>query len=345
MGKVEAVLNTILQVGLIGAGRMGQVHASTIVHRVATAQLVAVSDLVPGAAQALAAKFHVPNVAADYGTIITDPGLDAVLICTPTDTHAEIVRAAAQAGKHIFCEKPIALNLKDADAALRVVNQAGVKFQLGFNRRFDANYARVRQAVTSGEIGTPQLLHIISRDPAPPSIPYIQSSGGIFLDMAIHDWDMARFLIGSEIEEVYVQGGVMIDPAIGEAGDLDTHVTLFRFANGVVGTIDNSRQAVYGYDQRVEILGSRGAIQTEHNFPNNTVLSTADAIRRDLPLTFFMQRYTDAFAAEIEAFVEAVVTGGPVPVGGHDGRMALIAGLAAKKSYLERRPVKISEID
>ena len=345
VGKVEAVLNTILQVGLIGAGRIGQVHASTIVHRVATAQLVAVSDLVPSAAQALAAKFHVPNVAADYGAIIADPKVEAVLICTPTDTHAEIVRAAAHAGKHIFCEKPIALDLKDADAALQAVNQAGVKFQLGFNRRFDANYARVRKAVTSGEIGTPQLLHITSRDPAPPPMPYIQSSGGIFLDMAIHDWDMARFLIGSEIEEVYVQGGVMVDPAIGEAGDLDTHVTLFRFANGVVGTIDNSRRAVYGYDQRVEILGSQGAVQTEHNYPNNTILSTADAIQRDLPLNFFMQRYSDAYAAEIEAFVEAVVTDGPVPVGGHDGRMALIVGLAAKKSYLERRPVKISEID
>jgi myo-inositol 2-dehydrogenase/D-chiro-inositol 1-dehydrogenase len=345
VGKAEAVLNTIVQVGLIGAGRIGQVHASTIVHRVARAQLVVVADLVPGAAEALAAKFHVPNATADYGAIIADPKLEAVLICTPTDTHAEIIIAASRAGKHIFCEKPIALNLKDADAALQAVNQAGVKFQVGFNRRFDANYARVRKAVTSGEIGKPQLLHITSRDPGPPPIPYIQTTGGIFLDMAIHDWDMARFLIGSEIEELYVQGGVMVDPAIGEAGDIDTHVTLVRFANGVVGTIENSRRAVYGYDQRVEILGSRGAVHTEHNYPNNTILSTAEAIQRDLPLNFFLQRYADAFAAEIEAFVEAVLTGSPVAVSGHDGRMALIVGLAAKKSYLERRPIRISEID
>jgi myo-inositol 2-dehydrogenase/D-chiro-inositol 1-dehydrogenase len=309
-------LNRILQVGLIGAGRIGQVHASTIVLRVTTAQLVAVSDLVPSAAQAVAAKFHVPTVAADYCAIINHPDLEAVLICTPTDTHADIVIAAARAGKHIFCEKPIALDLKHADAVLEAIGQAGVKFQLGFNRRFDANFARVRKAVTSGEIGNPQLLHITSRDPAPPPISYIQTSGGIFLDMAIHDWDMARFLIGSEIEEVYVQGGVMVDPAIGEAGDIDTHITLFRFANGVVGTIDNSRRAVYGYDQRVEILGSRGAIQTEHNYPNNTILSTADAIQRDLPLNFFIQRYADSFAAEIEAFVEAVITDSPVLVGG-----------------------------
>jgi myo-inositol 2-dehydrogenase/D-chiro-inositol 1-dehydrogenase len=297
------------------------------------------------AAQAIAAKFRVPSVTADYRSIIADPNIEAVLICTPTDTHAEIIITCARAGKHIFCEKPIALNLKDTDAALRAVAQAGVKFQLGFNRRFDANYARVRKAVTSGEIGAPHILHIISRDPAPPPIDYVRGSGGIFLDMTIHDWDMARFLIGSEIEEVYVQGGVMVDAAIGEAGDIDTHITLLRFANGVIGTIDNSRRAVYGYDQRVEILGSQGAIHTEHNYPNNSILSTAYAIQRDLPLNFFMQRYADAFAAEIEAFVEAVITDRPVLVGGHDGRMALIVGLAAKKSFLERRPVKISEID
>jgi myo-inositol 2-dehydrogenase/D-chiro-inositol 1-dehydrogenase len=337
-------LSKLLRVGLIGAGRIGQVHASTIAYRVASAQLVAVTDPMPGAAQALAAKFGVPATRADHRAMIADPDIDAVLICTPTDTHAEIIIAAAQAGKQIFCEKPLALNLRDTDAAIQAAERAGVKLQVGFNRRFDANFARVRKAVVSGEIGQPQIVHIISRDPAPPPITYIKSSGGIFLDMTIHDWDIARFLIGSEIDELYVQGGVMVDPAIGEAGDIDTHVTLLRFANGVIGTIDNSRKAVYGYDQRVELFGSAGAIQTDNNYPNNTVLSTAESVHRDLPLNFFMQRYVDAFAAEIEAFVEAVAGDTPVPVSGYDGRMALAVGLAAHKSYAERRPVKVAEI-
>ena len=334
----------IVQVGLIGAGRIGQVHASTIAYRVSSAQLAAVTDPVPGAAQAVAATYGVPEIAADYRQIVADPNIDAVMICTPTDTHAEIIIAAAQAGKHIFCEKPVALNLKDTDAAIQAVERAGVKLQIGFNRRFDANFARVRKAVASGEIGAPQIIHVISRDPAPPPLAYIRSSGGIFLDMTNHDWDIARFLIGSEIDEVYVQGGVMVDPAIGAAGDIDTHVTLLRFANGVIGTVDNSRQAVYGYDQRVEVFGSQGAIHTENNYPNNSVISTADAVRRDLPLNFFMQRYVDAFAAEIAAFVDAVAGGRPVAVDGRDGRMALVVGLAAKKSFEERRPVKVSEI-
>jgi myo-inositol 2-dehydrogenase/D-chiro-inositol 1-dehydrogenase len=337
-------LNKLLQVGLIGAGRIGQVHAGTIAYRVNTAQLAAVTDPIPEAAQAVAEKFRVPKIADDYRAVIADPSVDAVLICTPTDTHAEIIMAAARAGKHIFCEKPIALDLAATDAAIQSAEQAGVKLQIGFNRRFDANFARVRQAVAGGEIGAPQVVHIVSRDPGPPPISYVKSSGGIFLDMTIHDWDIARFLVGDEIEELYVQGGVMVDPAIGEAGDIDTHVTLLRFAGGAIGTIDNSRKAVYGYDQRVEVFGSAGAIQTENNFPNSAVLSDAGAVRRDLPLNFFMQRYVDAFAAEVEAFVDAVVHDRPVPVGGRDGRMALVAGLAAKKSYAERRPVKLAEI-
>ncbi len=337
-------MSKVLHVGLIGAGRIGQVHAATIAYRVSNAQLAAVTDALPSAAQAVAAKFRVPQIAVDYSAILADPSIDAVLICTPTDTHAEIIIAAAHAGKHIFCEKPVALNLKDTDAAIQAAERAGVKLQVGFNRRFDANYARVRKAVADGEIGTPQIIHIISRDPAPPPIEYIKTSGGIFLDMAIHDWDMARFLIGGEIDEAYAQGGVMVDPAIGAAGDIDTHVTLLRFANGAIGTVDNSRKAVYGYDQRVEVFGSQGCIHTENNYPNNSVLSTADSVRRDLPLHFFMQRYVDAFAAEIEAFVDAIAGDHPAPVDGHDGRMALVVGLAAQKSYMERRPVKISEI-
>jgi myo-inositol 2-dehydrogenase / D-chiro-inositol 1-dehydrogenase len=333
-----------LRLGLIGAGRIGQVHAATIAQRIAGAHLVAVTDPVLAAAETVAARYRVPTVVADAQAILADPAIDAVLLCTPTDTHAELISAAAAAAKHIFCEKPVALTLAETDAALAAVERAGVKLMLGFNRRFDASYARVRRAVQSGEIGTPHTMHIISRDPTPPPIEYIKLSGGIFLDMAIHDWDMARFLTGSEIEEVYVQGGVMVDPAIGAAGDIDTHVTLMRFASGAIGTVDNSRRAVYGYDQRVEVFGSAGAIQTGNSYPNSGVISTAEAVRRDLPLHFFMQRYTEAYAAEIAAFVDALANDAPVPVNGHDGRAALLVGLAARRSYEERRPVRVAEI-
>lgn len=331
----------LLQIGLIGAGRIAQAHAATVAYRISNAQLAAVTDPIPSAVEAIAAKFRIPTIAPSYQAILADPNIDAILICSPTGTHAEIMKAAARAGKHIFCEKPISLTLDTTDDALAVVNDCGVKLQLGFNRRFDANYARVRKAIAGGEIGTPQILHIISRDPAPPPISYVKTSGGIFLDMTIHDWDMARFLSGSEIIEVYVQGGVTVDPAIGEAGDIDTHVTLVRFANGMIGTIDNCRQAVYGYDQRVEVLGTKGAIHTENNYPNNSVISGAESIHRDLPLNFFLERYVDSYASEIMAFVDAVINDKPTPVTGHDGRMALLVGLAALKSYQEGRPVKV----
>jgi myo-inositol 2-dehydrogenase/D-chiro-inositol 1-dehydrogenase len=336
-------VNRPIQVGLIGAGRIGQVHARTIAYRVGRARLAAVADPMPGAAQQVASAFGVAQ-AASADDMLADPSIEAVLICTPTDTHATLIEAAARAGKHIFCEKPVALDLAATDRALAAVERVGVKLQVGFNRRFDPNFARVHQAIVNGEIGQAQIVHIISRDPAPPPLSYIAVSGGIFLDMAIHDWDMACFLTASEIEEVYVQGGVMVDPAIGEVGDIDTHVTLLRFENGVIGTVDNSRKAVYGYDQRVEVFGSAGAIQSENSYPNTATVSTASAVRRDLPLHFFMDRYVDAYANEIAAFIAAVAGETPVRVTGQDGRRALVAGLAARQSYLERRPVRIAEI-
>jgi len=333
-----------LRIGLLGAGRIGQVHARTIVQRVTGAQLVAVADPFPDAAHALAQRYGIAHAGTDCMAIISDPTIDAVMICTPTTTHCEYIIAAAQHGKHIFCEKPIALTLAETDRALRAVAEAGVKLQIGFNRRFDANFMRVQQAVADGHIGTARLMHIISRDPAPPPVEYIKSSGGIFLDMTIHDWDIARFLIGADIDEIYVQGGVMVDPAIGAAGDIDTHISMIRFSNGVIGTIDNCRQAVYGYDQRAEVFGSKGMIETGNNFPNAASLSTATAVQRDLPLNFFMQRYIEAYAAEIEAFVAAVAQDHEVAVSGLDARKALVAGLAAWQSYHTGRPVKLNDI-
>ncbi len=337
-------MGNILNIGVIGAGRIGTVHAETITYRIPEAAVAAVTDVNERAAQTLAQRCGIPRVAASAGEIFADPAIDAVLICSSTGTHADLVIEAANAGKHIFCEKPIDHSLAKIDRALDAVAKAGVKLQVGFNRRFDPNFARVRRSITSGEIGTPHLLRIISRDPGPPPISYVKVSGGIFLDMTIHDFDMARFLIGDEVTEVFASAGVRVDPAIGDAGDVDTAVILLHFANGVIGTIDNCRQAPYGYDQRVEVLGSKGAIETENCYPNRAVVSTAESVRRDLPLNFFMDRYIESFASELRAFVKAVIEDRPVPVGGNDGRIPVVMAMAARKSYEEKRPVRISEI-
>jgi myo-inositol 2-dehydrogenase/D-chiro-inositol 1-dehydrogenase len=333
-----------LSIGIIGAGRIGKVHAENLAFRVPEARVAAIADINLEAAQRVAASAHIPQVYNDYHAILADRSIEAVAICSSTTMHAQMIEEAAAAGKQIFCEKPIALSLPVIDKALAAVQKAGVKLQIGFNRRFDANFARVRRAVESGEIGVPHILHIISRDPAPPPIDYVKVSGGIFLDMTIHDFDMSRFLLDSDAVEVYTQAGVMVDPAIGAAGDVDTLVLVMRFANGAIATIDNSRKAVYGYDQRAEVFGSKGAITTANNYPNSAVLSTAESIHRDLPLNFFMDRYTESFVAEMKAFVSAVVNHQPTLVSGADGRVPVVMGLAARKSYEERRPVKISEI-
>jgi myo-inositol 2-dehydrogenase/D-chiro-inositol 1-dehydrogenase len=333
-----------LHIGIIGAGRIGRVHAETLAFRLPEAQTVAITDVNRDAAQALAARCNISRIAESAAQIIADPQIEAVLICSPTPTHADLIVEAAKAGKHIFCEKPIAHCLGQIDRALAAVEAAGVQLQIGFNRRFDANFARVRKAVAGGEIGVPSLMHIISRDPAPPPLSYIRTSGGIFADMTIHDFDMARFLIGDEVEEIYTVGGVMVDPEIGLAGDLDTALVVLRFRNGVIGTIDNSRKAAYGYDQRVEILGSKGKIATENCYPNQAVVSTGDAVYTDLPLNFFMERYTESFTAELRSFVNAVLENRATEVNGMDGRIPVQMALAARKSYDEHRPVRMEEI-
>ncbi len=333
-----------LHIGIIGAGRIGRVHAETLAFRLPESRILAIADINREAAQAVADRCGIPTVTESSAEIIADARIEAVLICSSTDTHADLIGQAAKAGKHIFCEKPIAQSLQQIDRALAAVEAAGVKFQIGFNRRFDANFARVRHAVVSGEIGSPRMLHIISRDPAPPPLAYIRVSGGIFMDMTIHDFDMARFLIGDEVEEVYTSAGVMVNPEIGRAGDLDTALIVMRFRNGVIGTIDNSRQAAYGYDQRVEILGSDGSIATDNCYPNHAVVSTAKMVRKDLPLNFFMDRYTQSYADELRSFVAAVREKRPTEVGGIDGRIPVVMALAARKSYDEHRPVRLEEV-
>ncbi len=332
-----------LKVGLIGCGRIGKVHAEALM-QVDTAELVRVCDVYIEAAQAVGNKYRVPY-SDNHHDILMDAEVEAVLICSSTDTHAQFIIEAAEAGKQIFCEKPIHLDLAEIDRALAAVEKAGVKLMIGFNRRFDANFRAVKSAIDAGQIGDMHILKITSRDPAPPPVEYIKVSGGIFLDMSVHDFDMARFLTGSEVEEVYVQSAVRVDPAIGEAGDVDTAIINLKFEDGTLCVIDNSRQAVYGYDQRVEAFGSKGMVECDNNTPTRHRLSTADTISSPKPLYFFLERYMDAYATEIREFVECINDGTPVPAGGQDGRAPVVIGLAAWKSVHEGRPVKISEIE
>lgn len=333
-----------VNIGIIGAGRIGKVHADALTRRIPAANVLAIADVYENAAQAAAREFGIPQASGDYRMVLTNDEIEAVVICSSTDTHSQFITEAAQAGKHIFCEKPIDFDLGRIDAALAAADEAGVLLQIGFNRRFDPNHARVKQAVENGEIGTPHLLHIISRDPAPPPIEYIKVSGGIFLDMTIHDFDMARFIVGAEVEEIYAAAGVMVDPAIGAAGDVDTAMITLKFANGVIGVIDNSRQAVYGYDQRLEIFGSQGSASTGNWYPNAVTISDGQSVRRDLPLNFFMDRYTESYVAEMRAFIDAIEQNLPTPVSGMEGRIPVVMGLAARKSYTENRPVRLDEI-
>lgn len=334
-----------LAVGVIGVGRIGKLHAGHLVHRIPRARIVAVSDVRPEAARACAAELGIPAAAADPRALLDNREIQAVVICSSTDTHARLIEEAAAAGKHIFCEKPIALDLAQIDRALASVQKAKVKLQIGFNRRFDPNFARVRELVRTGRIGEPHILRITSRDPGPPPIEYVRVSGGIFMDMMIHDFDMARYLIGDEVEEVYAVGGVRVDPAIGKAGDLDTAVVTLKFRGGVFGTIDNSRRAVYGYDQRVEVFGSKGCATAANDTPSTVVVSGEQGVQGDKPLYFFLERYRQAFIDELKEFFAALVQGRPTPVTGIDGLKPILIGLAAKRSLAEHRPVRVSEIE
>lgn len=333
-----------LNIGLIGAGRIGRIHAGNLANRIPNARLVAVADIDLETAKSLATDLNIETAVSDYAQLLEHGDLQAVVISSATDTHAQIIMAAAAAKKHIFCEKPLALELSRIDDALDAVETAGVKLQVGFNRRFDPNYRKVREMAAEGKIGEPQILRITSRDSEPPPLEFVKVSGGIFLDMTIHDFDMARYITGSEIEEIYVIGAVMIDPRIEEFGDLDTVIITLRFENGVIGTIDNSRKAVYGYDQRIELFGSEGMISTENETPDRHSLSNADGIQMSLPLHFFLERYTESYLREMQSFVDCVQNDTPPEVTGADGRVPVVIGLAARKSYEENRPVALKEI-
>jgi len=332
-----------INIAVIGTGRMGSVHVRNIARLIPEADLVAVCDIRLEVAQAVADELGIQRVIKDYRELLEDKDIEAILIATSTDTHAFIMKDVAAAGKHIFCEKPLALNLADIDAALAAVEEAGVKLQVGFNRRFDKSFQRVREIVASGKIGRPCILRITNRDPELPAMEFLRVSGGMFLDMTIHDFDMARFQVG-EVEEVYATGSVLIEPALKEFGDIDTNVVTLKFANGAVGAIDNSRQAVYGYDQRLEVFCSNGTAMANNEAEHTAVKGNLDGFHSARPPHFFMQRYASCYVDEVRRFLECVRDDQPTPVTGQDGRAAVVLGFAAWKSFRENRPVKVREI-
>ena len=337
---------TTLNVGVIGAGRIGKIHIENIIRNIPGLKLKIVADnTIDDQMREWADKVGVPLLIQDAEDIFNDPEIDVVVIASSTDTHVKFIQKAAHMKKDVFCEKPIDTDLKLIKETLEIVKNERIKLMIGFNRRFDKNFKRVREIVASGQIGTPQIIKITSRDPALPPIEYIKSSGGIFFDMTIHDWDMVCFQAGSEVEEVYATGAVLIDPEIGKAGDIDTAVVILKLKNGAIGMIDNSRQAVYGYDQRVEVFGSNGCAVAE-NEPSNTVrLYTAEKTREDNIPYFFLERYMDSYAAELESFFECLRNNLEPSPNGEDGLINAVIATAVQRSYEENRPVKISEVN
>jgi myo-inositol 2-dehydrogenase/D-chiro-inositol 1-dehydrogenase len=339
------MLNGKVHFGVLGVGRIGKIHIENLVNRIPGARVIALSDVFPDELATMEARYDIPDSFLDYRHVLELPNVDAVAICTPTNTHYQMILDAAAAGKHIFCEKPVELSIGKIRKIAEAVAQNRVKLMVGFNRRFDPNFWKVHETVRGGRIGVPHVLRITSRDPSPPPEEYIRASGGLFLDMTIHDFDMARYLMGSEIVEVYARASVLVDPIFRKAGDWDTAVVMLSFENGALGTIDNSRKAVYGYDQRVEVFGSDGMITVKNNTPDSHIFVDRTGTHSSLPLNFFMDRYTESYLKEMAAFVDAVDGDGPVPVGVNDGLMAVAVGLAAEKSVNESRPVRLSEIN
>ncbi len=336
----------MLNIGIIGAGRIGKVHLQSVTRYVTDAKVIALADPFMNAeTEEWARSLGVGKLTRDYKEILSDPEVDAVFICSSTDTHSVISLEAIAAGKHIFCEKPVDHDLGKIKAVMQALEGSNVKYQVGFNRRFDHNFAAAREAVANGRIGELAVLKITSRDPGAPPVDYIKVSGGIFLDMTIHDFDMVRFISGEEVAEVYAAGGVTVDPAIGEAGDIDTAVVTLRLESGALAVIDNCRRASYGYDQRLEAFGSKGQVAISNDTASSAVVSDASGVTAEKPLYFFLERYMQAYAAEVEAFVAAVRDDTPVPVGIDAGLQSVLIGVAAKKSLELGRPVKLSEIE
>lgn len=321
-----------------GAGRIGRIHAANIAAHPG-ARLKYVVDVNAEAAAGLARAHGSQAVGVDAA--LGDPEVDAVLIASSTDTHADLIEAAARAGKAIFCEKPVDLDMRRVEACLRVVADCGARLMLGFNRRFDPDFRALRRRLRDGAIGKVEQVVITSRDPAPPPAPYIKSSGGLFRDMMIHDLDMARWLLGEEPVQVFAAGACLVDPAIGAAGDIDTASVILTTASGVQAVITNSRRAAYGYDQRIEVLGEKGMLQAGNRLQSTVTLATEAGMVGDKPLYFFLERYAEAYRAELDSFISAVTEGRPLDPSGEDGRLALRLADAAAHSLARGTPVRL----
>ncbi len=333
----------MIKIGIIGIGRMGKIHLKNLSRKIQGADLVAVVN--PGKhGQEFALNYGIKSVSDDIDTIINNPEIDAVVISSPSSTHSEYAIASAKAGKAIFCEKPIDMSLEKAKETISIISGLNVPVMIGFNQRFDKNFSKVKAEISKGKIGDLRNLHIISRDPKPPAISYIEKSGGLFKDMTIHDFDMARFIMGSEVVEVFAYGDCLIDSAIADAGDIDCATVLLKFKNGAMATIENSRETNYGYDQRLEVFGSKGVIKVENPLKSNVKIVTENRTESDRHLNFFMDRYESSYLEEIQCFIDALNNKKPMPVSGEDGLKAMIIAEAANKSLKENMPVKIGRI-
>lgn len=325
--------------GLLGAGRIGKTHATAVLSIPGT-KLSAVYDPVDAAANHIVAMSGARRASVEE--ILADKSIHAVLICTPTDMHADQIELAAKAGKAIFCEKPIDLSADRVRACLKVVDATNAKLMIGFNRRFDTNFAAVRASIEAGDVGNVELVQIVSRDPGPPPMDYIKRSGGLFRDMMIHDFDLARFMLNEEIISVSATGSVLVDPAIGTAGDVDTATATLKTKSGKIAVITNSRRATYGYDQRVEVHGSKGAASAANVHNHTVTLANSDGYRAAPLLNFFMERYSDAYRSELQSFVKALESGAAMSPSGLDGLKALELADAAVKSIQTGQEVKVS---
>ncbi|GAB3647009.1 inositol 2-dehydrogenase [Echinicola sediminis] len=326
-----------INVGIIGLGRIGQIHFNNLKYQIPHVEVVMVAD-------PREKEVYQGIPVGSPEEVIAHPGIDAVVICSPTDTHADYIEMCAAAGKDIFCEKPHDLSLDRVISTLESVTTAGVKLMLGFNRRFDANFSKIHELVQNNKIGEPTILKITSRDPGPPPLEYLKSSGGMFMDMTIHDFDMARFIMGKEVEKVYATAGVFTSKEVAEAGDIDTAVINLTFTDGSMAVIDNCRKAVYGYDQRLEIFGSGGMAQADNNKHDSHLLMDEKGSHGALPLDFFMDRYVDSYKVEMKMFIQALQENTAVPVSGQDGLAAMMIAIAAKQSVEEKRPILLQEV-
>ena len=333
----------MINIGILGLGRIGRIHLENLSTRIEGVRVLAAMN--PSEeGRKFAQKFNVPLITSNADDVINHPDIDAVLICTSTNVHADYVIKVARAGKAIFCEKPLDLSLQKVRETLSVVKQSGVPLMLAFNQRLDPNFQEVKQALLKGRIGKLRSIHIISRDPGPPPIPYIKASGGLFLDMTIHDFDMARYLVGDEVKEVFARGYNIVDPEIGKAGDIDSAYVMLTFNNDVTVVIENCRHASYGYDQRLEVFGSEGMMKAENPLKTTNLVMDKEGVHLSRNLDFFIDRYAESYRLEMKAFVEALEQKTPMPITGEDGLSAMLIALAANISVKENRVVKIEEL-